>query len=188
MCPGSLPGHQVLFTMVQPCSTGSILAWALNCMSSILSSQPSLFIFSCHCPLKASAEKRKLKRKTLTAISFLSTCPIRASFENIYSVQYTVNKKKSDIQMHMFFSLQMFAPPNHLSQSIHPKKTHCCSCSHKPQPADPSAVNVNAGEQLLQGFQFLIGLLDGAVSLHVACDVIADLVHQRDGVGLVSLL
>lgn len=61
-------------------------------------------------------------------------------------------------------------------------------CPQTPQPADPSAVNINAGQQLLQGSQFLIGLLDGAVSLDVAGDVIADVVYQRNRVGLVSVL
>lgn len=52
----------------------------------------------------------------------------------------------------------------------------------------PSAVDIDAGEQLLQGLQFLVGLLDGAVRLHVAGDVEADVVHQRDRVRLLSLL
>lgn len=84
--------------------------------------------------------------------------------------------------MHTFFS---YVP----SQSIHLKNFKLCSsCGHKPQPADPSAVNINAAEQLLQGLQFLIGLFDLAVGLHVAGDVVADVVHQGDGVGLVPLL
>lgn len=52
----------------------------------------------------------------------------------------------------------------------------------------PSAVNINSEEQLLQDLQFLIGLLDRTVSLHIAGDVVADVIHQGDGVGRVSLL
>lgn len=33
---------------------------------------------------------------------------------------------------------------------------------------------------------FLVGLLDGAVRLNVAADVVADVVHQRDGVRLLA--
>lgn len=41
-------------------------------------------------------------------------------------------------------------------------------------------------EQELEGVHFLVGLLDGAVRLNVAADVVADVVHQRDGVRLLA--
>lgn len=62
------------------------------------------------------------------------------------------------------------------------------AAAKKPQPTDPSTVNINAGQQLLQGLQLLIGLLNRAVCLHIAGDVVADVVHQGDGVSLMSLL
>lgn len=65
------------------------------------------------------------------------------------------------------------------SQSIHLKKPQTPQ-QLQPQttlPAGPSAVKINAREQLLQGLQLLIGLPDGAVGLHVAGDVVADVVH-----------
>lgn len=76
------------------------------------------------------------------------------------------------------------------SRSIHLKKPQTPQ-QLQPQttlPAGPSAIKINAGEQLLQGLQLLIGLPNGAIGLHVAGDVVADVVHQRDGVGRVSLL
>ena len=89
----------------------------------------------------------------------------------------------------MFSSSHHHHPMSPPKASTFKKNVNLCrSCSHEPRPADPSAVNVDAGEQLLQGVQLLIGLLDLAVSLHVAGDVVPDLVHQGDGVGLVSPL
>lgn len=51
-----------------------------------------------------------------------------------------------------------------------------------------SAVDINAGKQLLQGLQLLVGLFDCAVRLHVAGDVEADVIHQRNRVRLLTLL
>ncbi len=45
-----------------------------------------------------------------------------------------------------------------------------------------SALQPDAGQQELQGAQFLVSLLDGAVRLNVTGDVETDLVYQRDGV------
>lgn len=82
----------------------------------------------------------------------------------------------------IFFSLQMHHPVSPAKE----KKTPAAAMNHN-LPA-LSTVNINAGQQLLQGLQLLIGLLNGAVCLHVAGDVVADVVHQGDRVGLMSLL
>lgn len=74
-------------------------------------------------------------------------------------------------------------------QSIHHlKKSPQLSLKLHHKPADLSAVNINPRQQLLQGFQFLVSLLDCTVRLHVAGDVVADVVHQGDRVRLLALL
>lgn len=54
-------------------------------------------------------------------------------------------------------------------------------------PGRASTLQSDADQQLLQHLQLLVGLLDGAECLHVAGDVEADVVHQRDGVGLLAI-
>lgn len=68
------------------------------------------------------------------------------------------------------------------------KKSPQLSLKLHHKPADLSAVNINPRQQLLQGFQFLVSLLDCTVRLHVAGDVVADVVHQGDRVRLLALL
>lgn len=74
------------------------------------------------------------------------------------------------------------------SQSFHLTKPQTPQQMQPQTTTLPSAVKINAGEQLLQGLQLLIGLPNGAVCLHVAGDVVADVVHQGDGVSRMSLL
>lgn len=110
--------------------------------------------------------------------------------ENIYSVQYTVNKiKPTNIQTHMFSLATTDVLHYHRPKASTLKTSNsAAAAAANPNPADPSAVDIDADEQLLQGIQFLIGLLNRAVRLHVAGDVVTDFVHHWDGVGLVSLL
>lgn len=51
-----------------------------------------------------------------------------------------------------------------------------------------SALKPYTGQEVFQSFKFLVGFLDGTVSLHVAGDVEADVIDQRNGVGLLPLL
>lgn len=83
--------------------------------------------------------------------------------------------------MHMFLLVTSLQSIHHYKKTQPPLKLH-----HK--PADLSAVNINPHQQLLQGFQFLVSLLDCTVRQHVAGDVVADVVHQGDRVCLLPLL
>lgn len=107
-------------------------------------------------------------------------------------MQYAENKiKTANIQMHVFFFSLLFyktclLPPCKVSTIK--KKSPQLSLKLHHKPADLSAVNINPRQQLLQGFQFLVSLLDCTVRLHVAGDVVADVVHQGDRVRLLALL
>lgn len=51
-----------------------------------------------------------------------------------------------------------------------------------------SAFKPYTGQEVFQSFKFLIGFLDGTVSLHIAGDVEADVINQRNGVSLLPFL
>jgi len=51
-----------------------------------------------------------------------------------------------------------------------------------------SALKPYTGQEVFQSFKFLVGFLNSTVSLHVAGDVEADVIDQRDGVCLLSFL
>lgn len=51
-----------------------------------------------------------------------------------------------------------------------------------------SALKPYTGQEVFQSFKFLVGFLDGTVSLHVAGDVEADVINQRNGVSLLPFL
>lgn len=107
-------------------------------------------------------------------------------------MQYAENKiKTANIQMHVFFFHFCFTRRACYLLAKYPplkKKSPQLSLKLHHKPADLSAVNINPRQQLLQGFQFLVSLLDCTVRLHVAGDVVADVVHQGDRVRLLALL
>ena len=97
---------------------------------------------------------------------------------NIPPAKSTENEiKPANIQRHMLSPNKCLQPPTRLSSS-----------DTERTPAASSAANINGEEKLFQGLQFLVGLFDFAVRLHVAGDVEADFVHQGDGVVVLALL
>lgn len=56
------------------------------------------------------------------------------------------------------------------------------------QSLHTSAFKPYTGQEAFQSFKFLVGFLDGTVSLHIASDVEADVVDQGNGVGLLPFL
>lgn len=51
-----------------------------------------------------------------------------------------------------------------------------------------SALKPYTGQEVFQSFKFLVGFLDGTVSLHIAGDVEANVIDQGNGVSLLPLL
>lgn len=60
--------------------------------------------------------------------------------------------------------------------------------AHDRQDLHTSALKPYTGQEVFQSFKFLVGFLDGTVSLHVAGDVEADVINQRNGVSLLPFL
>lgn len=78
----------------------------------------------------------------------------------------------------MLVCYRLFVHVKHFSKSF--------SVSLPPNLFCFSALQPNAGQQKLQGAEFLVGFLDFAVRLNVTGDVEADLVHKRDGISFLS--
>lgn len=80
----------------------------------------------------------------------------------------------------------LYQPSPALKKILEPANS--CSQKQQQQQTNNSAFNINLEEHILQDGQLLVGLLNGTVRLHIAGDVVADVVHQGDRVGHVTVL